>query len=542
MAHNFKIVNGDKYISKAGHDSNDGLTPDTPKRSINSFSVLGGRTIIGSGHYKGGSVQGVYETLNIKGDGKVILDSINFGKNTYFSGSSGDEPINIEFRNCRINAKACTPSKIIAKDCRIHGVVSNVAYDECVFINTKLFMSDDVFKNIYSSIIIRGYGDLGNLTNCYVDKNSQFNSIYSEPSLTNCNFRGVINFKLTNNDVASFAIQDQMTGTPEDNGYSSNVHWLNEDNLIDLGCIGDVEGWDERLLTCTNREPLFNDAINYDFTLQAGSPHIGMATDGFNVGGTDLAYTVLNVNANKNNLEIVTSVGIDTTDKTAFTLKPGFSEGYIDYIQKIGSSPLTLGVISPISATNFNSDFEGGGLENNNVPDSGTLSNNNPRKFTATSNSTDIRKIEISGHDIKLGEFIKVNGQYGEVVSTTHTNITVSAPLRALINTGAIVQVGTKHDLGSLNPNRLTYLLRTSKKTTKPDLLTDWDNDINPPYNMSGRFLLQEWDSTPGYFIDYNDNSVYGAGDYTSPTGLVLNEISCLWINLRVYIRNNYIS
>ena len=57
MAHNFKLT-GDYYVSVDGSDSNDGLTKDTPKRTVQAGSNLIDVTsttrtlIIGAGVYK----------------------------------------------------------------------------------------------------------------------------------------------------------------------------------------------------------------------------------------------------------------------------------------------------------------------------------------------------------------------------------------------------------------------------------------------------------------------------------------------------------
>lgn len=539
MAHNFKILDGTMYISKSGHDSNDGSI-ESPKRSFNDTSVPGGADlVVGAGHYIGGNIVGSNKTFRVRGDGKVILDSISWSTSHYMSNNVDHTNINVEFRNMNITARQTTIGGFIAKNCAIMPYVSDIGLKKTICVNCEFFYVSGEFVRSYESILIGVYGTTHIIKDSYVDKSTTLTFLGGFNGLGNTNMRGILKLPMTDATYKSFTVQDQMVGTPQDNGYAADVYWLNEDNLTLLGYNNTIVGWDASVSGCMNREPLFNNEGLEDYTLQAGSPHIGASSIGANIGGTELAFSVVNTDISEN-LEIIPSPEIDTTNINSYTLKPGFTEGFIDYIQKIGSSPLTLGPISPITLLNFNSDFEGGSLENNNVPDSEPHTTNYPRKLITTTNAVDAQTLMISGHNIQIGEFVRVNGEDREVISTTTTTVSVNTIFRSNILNGTEVQVGSEDGLAALKPNRLTYLLRTSKKETKPTLLSDWDNDSDPLYAVGGKFLIQEWDETPGYLIDTNTNTLYGAGDSKAPRGLPLNEVAGRWVNLRVYLRNNY--
>lgn len=540
MAHNFKILDGNWYLSKSGHDSNDGLTPETPKRTITNN--MGGKIVFGAGHY----TEGILTTSNVNiypvADGKVILEGLNFGSN-YPRGAH--DANGLELRGTNITCRQGSVSNLIVKDAQVSSSVTSSSYVNALLIRTHIEDSNyKTINSIFQSILINCTGGPEAIRSSYVDKNSEIRFFYNTFNCTYSNFRGVVLFAgvAFNDGVAKkYCVQDDMVGLPSDHGYAPDVKWLNETNLMADGYLGtDLTLITNNLTTCINKPPLFNAEQIEDFTLQAGSPHIGAGFNGVNIGGTKLAISVTNNNNGMGNLEVIPSPEIDTTNINTYTLKPGFNEGYIDYIQKIGSSPLTLGVISPISTLNFNSDFEGGSLENNTVPDSEPLSSDYPRRFTTTSDALDAQTLMISGHNIQVGEFVRVNGEDREVISATTTNVRVASIFRSVITGGTLVQVGTETGLGALTPNRLTYQLRTSKKEGRPVLLSDWDNDTDPLYSMAGKFLTQEWNTVPGYVIDSNTNKLYGAGNSTAPRGLDLNEISCRWVNLRVFIRNNY--
>lgn len=356
------------------------------------------------------------------------------------------------------------------------------------------------------------------------------------------NFRGIFIFEpeyFPDGVQRSYAIQDLQQGTPQDNGYPEGVEWITEQALRDAGYTGYLEGLQKALDTCMNREPLFNNIEKGDFTLQPGSPHIGAAENGIdNISGQPTAVSIINADNGIGNVEVLPSPEIDVTNPDAYQLKPGYTEGYIDYIQKVGTQPLTLGPITPITALNFNTDFPGGTLQNNNVPDSEPTTVQYPKIATTTGTATNTSTLIIAEHNISIGDWVRVKGEDREVTNIVGDTISVNEPFREIIEEGEQVFEGQEIFLGALRPNRLTFLLRTSLLDDKPEIDMGWDNNIEPVYDMAGKFLTQEWDKAPGYIIA--NGEVYGLGSPDRPLNTPSNEISCKWINIRVYIRNDY--
>ena len=160
MPHNFKLT-GDYYVSKDGSDANDGLTPDTPFKTINRLYTVAGtmagmRFIIGAGVYQEGyeGPAGGNNTFTI-GDGEVILrgnGSNAFrvtpvgGQVTYFENLTIDNYLTIGlftsgtpvYRNCRIincpnfdiNSKAGDPTfdLSLVLNCSNFGSFSSASY------------------------------------------------------------------------------------------------------------------------------------------------------------------------------------------------------------------------------------------------------------------------------------------------------------------------------------------------------------------------------------------------------------------------------
>ena len=549
MAHNFREIlglNPVMYISKSGHDSNDGLTPDTPKRTINSTSPKQ----IGAGHY----ISPTVSFVDTVGDGKVIVD---------FNGNSASGNFlrnrNLEFRN--INGGAFSSSEqtnppsenIIFKDCNFAITPSQLRklfFSKCIFINylgrissVSQYSPGDIKESIFYNCQIET--ENWPFYDVYVDKSSQITVTKNHTGsfVISGNIRGVIKYSgvfFPDGAARKYVIKDELTGTPYDYSYAADVEWLTVDNLTNAGYNGNMTHIQNIVANCINRDPLFNSEQTLDFTLQAGSPHLGRSSSGGNIGGTSAAVTVMNHDDGINGTEVIPSAEIETANSDYFTVKTNETEGYIDYIQRIGSKPVILQEISPITSLNFNSDYAGGTTNNKNVPDSEPLSIEYPRKFITTSASSDALTIVCNGHDAQIGEFVRVLGEDREVTGVTSTTITLSSALRAAIVNGTEFQVGAKTQIGALNPNRLTYMMRTSKEETKPTTDSQWDNDIDPSYGKAGQFITQEWDTIPVYLIDDSTGEVYGGGDSETPYGLLTNEISAVWVHIRVYIRNNY--
>lgn len=548
MAHNFKrIVSGAYYVSKSGHDSNDGLSPDTPKRTLSqsNFPTSGSKIVVGAGHYTEGGFTNSNWYKVLLGDGKVILDGITNPSNNPYPAGIVEYNINLEYRNMNVSARQCTIGGMILKNCTLIGYVSSSTLYFCTLIDTILNSNGGSTINPYKSIIVRCTGEVEGVVNSYVDKLSSITMEGDTIFIRNCNYRGVIKLKGTyfSDGIAkSYAVQDQLTGTPQENSYTVGVNWFNSAQLTADGYTGGGLNTSlTNIASCINRDPLFNNEALEDYTLQAGSPHINAADDGSNIGGTDVAISVINTDHNGTNIKVIPGPQIDTSIPDSYKLNPGEIDGYIDYIVKIGNKDLILEEISPISLLNFNSDQPEGSAGNNNVPDSEPLTLDYPRVLTTTSAAADSSTLNLTGHDVIVGEWVRVQGQAREVTAVTANTITVASPFRAIVGTGVEFRAAAFVNLAATNPNRLTYLMRTSVQDTEPTTDAEWDNNIDPVYQMSGAFLTQEWDKKPGYVVDIlNGDAVYGAGDSEAPVDQPINFISCQWINIRVYIRNNY--
>lgn len=533
MPNNFRKT-GDYYISKAGHDSNNGLTPDTPKKSIAAYGQ--GDYILGAGQYT--------TSFNIDtrlyyffGDGGVdIKDS------TFSLGNMND----IRFLNSTLILRGLalfTYVNITIIDCIISSILGETSWDKCKLINTDVLSgSDNGPRYIENSIILNSSVLMYNATNArlkstYIDFSSivniQGNNSAPSSNIINNNIQGVIIIGGNN-----YAIQDQLTGTPQDNGYAVGVEWLTESQLTADGYTGTITGWDAAVATCINRDPKFNDVSKLDFTLQADSPHIGRASDGIsNIGGTEYSQSFYAGISNPNTLLLEGDSDIDKTSNiNDWVLITAATQGQIRAIVKISDTDEEIGTIDYIGNLAFDSDTVGGGSDNFNVPDSKPVSNDYPDYLQTTSDAPDVNTLIIANHGASVGEWLKVEGQYREIATTPDANtITFTTAVRAIVLSGTDVQIGTFNQLAALNPNRLNYLLRTSKQVVNSGNWDDnatWDNDN---LATAGSYLAQEWNSQP--MIDNNNGVGFGDDDYDSAFG---NTIQAKYLDLLIYLRDDY--
>lgn len=538
MPNNFRI-DGTLYVSKSGHDSNDGLTKDTPKKSVLQQT---GVQVIGSGVYDflfnpGGS------TITLKGDGKTIINSdITSGTNQAIAelygitlyGAYGNR-LNRTYKadNCSfIGGGAPLQTGGINTYCifinfadslvQNQGVLGGQKYDKCLFFDTTIRPAN----HTSTSTVI----------NCYFDRLSfiKYANIINTLGIPRySNINGVIqigNFK--------YAIKDQLIGTPQDNEYSADVFWLTEANLTANGYTGTIAGWDAAVATCINRDPRFNDASKMDFTLKADSPHIGRASDGVsNIGGTSYAQSFYAGGSNPNILLLQPSAEIDTTSNmTDWKLKPGEVEGTIRAIVKVANTDEVITKLPYIGNFAFNSDDTPGTPTNFNVSDSKPSTNNYPDFVLTTDAASDTLRVVIADHGYNEGIWLKVDGQYREVTSVTQNELIFTTAVRAIVGAGVSVQVGTESELASLNPNRLNVLMRSSKSidvnSGNWDNARTWDNDGLAP---SGQYLAQEWGSQP--LIDNLNQVGFGDDNFDTNYG---NPIQLKVVDLLIFLRNNY--
>jgi len=539
MANNFRI-NGGAYISKAGHDSNDGLTPDTPKKSINSSIVATTAWIIGAGIYNAAGV--IFNTggsnLPRYADGKVIID---FNNSTGTTGNLGIMPhYDFHIRNSstfqthRANYTRCVFENVIITQSTDTSVL---LFEKCYIINSSANHSQGVYK-LLNSIVLNSNLSINNVTgefkNTYINKTSTISIItnFQVSRLLNNNIQGVITLEGIN-----YAIQDQLIGTPQDNGYAVGVEWLTEANLTTNGYTGTIIGWDAAVATCINRDPLFNDASKLDFTLQANSPHIGRAFDGIsNIGGTEYSQSFYAGISNPNTLKLEGDADIDsTTNINDWVLQPTSTQGVIRAIVKVSDTTEELGEINYIGNYSFDSDQTGGTSGNFNVPDSKPVTNDYPDYTQTTSDATNTTSIVIAGHSYLAGQWIKVEGQYREIDSVDANTIYFLTAVRAIVLSGTDVQVGSFSSLAALNPNRLNMLMRTSIQDVNSGNWDDnatWDNNS---LTTAGNYLAQEWNNIP--MIDNLNGVGFGDDNYDSAFG---NTIQAKYLDILIYLRDDY--
>jgi hypothetical protein len=555
MANNFKDT-ANFYVAKspAGHDSNDSNTPNTPRASLRIISGDTLRHVIGAGVYGPGTFSPtVNQYFRYRADGKVIF------KNIILNAGGGPILFGIDCYDCSLTA-ASTRGAAYSNGIYVRSQVNSLGtltINGCIIIDSEELIvgrsNESGTSNFNNSIIIncqnaRGTTDsqaLGAFFNNFIDFNSIIRFDREPNRVRNCNIQGLILIMGTyfSDELNKlYAIQDQLTGTPQDNGYQSGVKWFNATSLEDDGYLHSFTEWDTMISSCINRNPKFNNEAVFDFSLQSDSPHIGRAADGIsNIGGTQIAFSVINTDDGIGDTEVIPSAEIDTTVPLSYQLESEETEGFVDYIFKVGSDVTVLGIIRPLVEFNFNSDAAGGTSQNNNVPDSEPLSADYPRKLTTTSAAPDTVTLVVSGNDAVVGEWVRVNGQDREITDVVGDDITVDPAFASSIGSGVTFQIATESELGALRPNRLTYLIRTSTNTPKPVVDADWDNGIDPIYGAEGLFLTQEWYKVPGYIIDnLDDDKIYGSGDSDAPTDITVSDMVAIWVQIRVYLRNDY--
>lgn len=554
MANNFRDIPGVtivNYVAKNGNDSNDGLTKDTPKVTLPSS----GATQIGAGYYL---APANYANGFIYADGIVILD---FNGNAIDS-NAFQEWVGFEIRNINgvVNTSAVQPttetSKCVFKNCDITlaltvSTTRNREFRECVFLDSNMLQNNIGRLSFFSCIFINGTFGCNNFAaarvnqffNSYVDPDAQI-ILYDKDDIKNCNVQGTLFIPgLLFGDATSrtYAIQDELTGTPQDNGYAVGINWISESQLTTDGYTGTIVGWDTQISACINKNPNFNNSSLNDYSLQSNSPHIGAADDGSNIGGTNVRNSILVTDGGVGDIEIIPSAEIDTSLISSYRLDTGQVEGSVRFITKLGNTAREVKAINILAALAFNSDFVGNTTENNNVPDSEPETVDYPDKYTTNAtggNTTTLKVADTTG--ITAGLFVRVLGEDREISSVPNsTDVIVSAAFMAEVGSGVEFQVGTELQLAVLRPNRLTFKFRCSTQSTKPTLDSHWDNDINPIYGMAGEYLVIENGTQPKYYIDLDD-SVYGGGDGRLPSGLTENTFSAIWIDVMVVLRNNY--
>lgn len=547
------------YIDNSGHDSNTYNDPNNPRKSIISAAnatYSGCLQILGAGEYTG-ALHG--NNGGMIADGKVTLSNVTNagGALTFFSGFRVKNSIIGNFNQTAVGRYV---NNLFTNSTTV--LLANSAFGDSstkqgnIFINhTFSTLSGNLQYVLYGATVIAGsVPAVSGLHDSYISRDSViivYDTSYTKDWRCN-NLRGIIRYPLTAGGYASFAIKDQLTGTPQDNGYEAGVQWLTEANLTAAGVSGSVTGINTAVATWINRNPKFLDESAYNFGLQADSPHIRRANGGIaNIGYTSVATSIQNSDhGNGQGVKVGRSAEIDTTDPLAYKLLGGVvGEGYIDYVFPFFGKTITSLDIS--HDFNYNTNFAGGTTQNKDVPDAEPLTSQYARLTTTTGAGTTTTFVIPTGLII-VGNHVRVLGEAREVTAVTNNGandtITVNAAFRASIGSGIAVTFGTEAQLAALTPNNLTVHFRTRSSSTPPTITVnengtldfvnaEWDNEVSGVYNAAGQFLNQVLGVKPGLII--SNNIVYGAGDSLAPTGVSIQELAPQWGHVRVYLRNN---
>jgi hypothetical protein len=550
MAHNFRQNNTGLYYSKAGHASNPGtkdqprLTPTGSGSGSTSSSVW---NVCGSGEY----LQNI-NTTGLFADGLCVFRAPTPGVSSLTIGGADNSSGRVVgfntsylyalFYNYAFNWSNGFHAGVSYSRMRFISCSGSLSWSVssgrgfntsvCQWINSS--MTGTAHNQCNGAILINSTVTSRRLVNSYLDinslwiRNSEGGFSVGIASLERCNIQGLI--QISGN---LYAIKDQFTGTPQDNGYDIGVQWLD-----------DLSEWETAAASCYNRDPKFNDIAGEDFTHQSDSPHIRRAIGNIsNITFMPIAQSVINTDHDGVNIFVEASEEIDTSIPLSYKLNTGEVEGAIDYIFNLGGI-IPLERVDLKAELKFNSAFAGGSGENNNVPDSEPLTESYASKTLTTLTASEIYEIVVPAGLISTGQFVRVLGEIREVIGVTNSGandiVEVSSDFRAIVGTDVIVTFGSFVQHQSLNPNRLNYMMRVSTGSNKPVVDSDWDNDLDPSYEKQGVFFQQEFGLRPRYGIEFGE--VYGYGDPALPSTASLLDIEAQWIHIRVYLRNNYSS
>ncbi|MDT3405095.1 hypothetical protein [Mucilaginibacter terrae] len=369
MANNFRVpatTNGiNYYISKAGNDANDGLTPDTPKLTysgvraaivaLQSPTVV--KIIIGTGTYE----EGVSGTPNIAmgstmvGDGNVVFKGT--GASTFsFNATQG-----------------ITLNNLTLKD---YGTISlNGGLSDCVFYNisNQLILALSSIATRCKFISIINQTAIFQYNYClFIDVNLSGNNSFFTNSYFNSNSR--ITLQSLNQVTAANIDYNNIMGM---------VRVLSTGTYKSLSTFkADNPGY---FLNSFSAPPLFNNAAKLDFTLLPESLHLGAAQNGVdNIGGTLLATALATDTSSewKPDNDAIISNSNNTPDLvfsgTDLVLAPGKVWGQITSAPILAAAnPVQIQSINYNGFLLFNKSTSGGSTSNNNVPDSAVYAGNN---------------------------------------------------------------------------------------------------------------------------------------------------------------------
>jgi hypothetical protein len=379
MPNNFRIT-GDYYVSKEGSDSNDGLTPETPKLTVqaglNLLTTANKILVVGSGVYSESIAKTFNATSNIIADGNVILNGNNkqfsianvlaataltvtwdgFTFSNYNSINTGVVGINAQnsyyrnstFINCNEFSMLLTNGVSYVTNCKFINIL-NVHL--APFTGSPLYILYSIFINsvcrFFSSNVAQ-YGITLTFANNYLDSTSPL-SILNITSI-------LINYNNIQGKIAVFA-----------NGVVSGAN----SNGVALSFAQHRIDYPTYNVNSISADPKFNDVRNLNFTLQSDSPHIKAANDFIsNIGGTE--YAVYRSASSTAFTTGATISGLTLRGNNSYTITSSPTPGTIEtapiQVQSFpGTRPLTK--LEWVGNLEFNKSITAGTAGNNNVPD-----------------------------------------------------------------------------------------------------------------------------------------------------------------------------
>lgn len=350
MPNNF-LITGSAYTSKAGSDSNNGTTKDTPKGSISSAVALNlaGLLVVGSGAYSESvSTGGSSSITGIVADGIVSVYGDSTMDWALAPASASFVLSGINFKGLRSVSSFVNTFARLIQNCTFEGITAFGAgkygnFNKCIFINCNWEGTNVGTYSFTECIFI----------NC---------NVRDVRTLTSCYANGVTTIRTTVNIVPANCDNNNLMGTiaiGDTNYQNLAAHRVSNPTLN---------------VNSFNLTPKFNNVEKKDFTLQFDSPHIRV--DGTNIGGTQTARstTVNDAEWLIGNGSVWTGVEMSGND---IVLSPNVTVGSIVSAPiRTGANASEIEAIIYNGALNFNKSTAGGSTSNLNVPDSNPYAGN----------------------------------------------------------------------------------------------------------------------------------------------------------------------
>jgi hypothetical protein len=362
MPNNF-FVTGASYNSKAGSDSNNGTSPNTPKNSIGGGISINatGNHIVGEGHYSesitgniGANITGILADglVLVSGDSTMSWNPLSTNANLRISGINfrGLASVSGLSGSAYVRFENCSFENITAFSSSYGGIFVNCRFINCAWTGT----NGARYSFDQCRFINCGIRDTSRFTNSYIDL---YSSLRVQASINNANFDG----NCINGTIAVGGTNYQIFS----NHRVSNPT-LNQ-NSFDL-------------------DPLFNNVTKGDLTVQAGSPLLRI--DNVNIGG--VVYAVGSYLDQPEWQPENGAVWYNTVRSgNDAVLTAGATEGYVRSAPKrVAAIPTRLNRVHYRGLLNYNKSTALGSVTNKNVPDTDIYAGNdasglgNPDRLT----------------------------------------------------------------------------------------------------------------------------------------------------------------